>query len=76
MKWSLFNALKNNNNWSRNQTSTGPLNDRQVVIGSAYHSTRIFPVFSNMSRTFAGSAPRGAALKLKSNMAEVKMGGQ
>lgn len=52
------------------------LNDRQVVIGSAYHSTRIFPVFSNMSRTFAGSAPRGAALKLKSNMAEVKMGGQ
>lgn len=52
------------------------LNNRQVVIGSAYHSTGTFPGFSNMSRTLEGSVPRGAALKLKSNMAEVKTGGQ
>ncbi len=42
----------------------------------AHHSTRILPGFLNKSRILEGSEPTGAALKLKSNMAEVKMEGQ
>lgn len=45
-------------------------------VMDAHHSTGILPGFLNRSRILVGSEPRGAALKQKSIMAEVKMEGQ
>lgn len=52
-----------------------------MKLGHSYvmntnHSTGILPVFLNMSRILEGSELSGAALKLKSTMAEVKTAGQ
>jgi len=42
----------------------------------AHHSTGMLPGFLNRSRILVGSEPRGAALKLKSIMADVKIEGR